>query len=54
MLKKPDTNEPVYLTFNVLHKPGLLGIVGAILGLDCFKEKGKLPEYYEELKKYKI
>lgn len=46
MLKKPDTNEPVYLTFNMLHKPALLGILGAVTGLSGFKEKGVLPEYY--------
>jgi len=54
MLKKPDTNEPVYLTFNMLHKPALLGILGAIIGLEGFKEKGKLPDYYEKLKDLKI
>ena len=54
MLKKPDTNEPVYLTFNILHKPGLLGILGAIIGLEGFKEKGKLPEYYKKLKDLQI
>lgn len=37
-LKKPDTNDPVYLTFNMLHKPALLGILGAITGLDGFQE----------------
>lgn len=50
MLKKPDTNEPVYLTFNMLHKPALLGILGAIAGESGFKEKGKLPDYYIKLK----
>ena len=54
MLKKPDTNEPVYLTFNMLHKPAFLGILGAIIGLEGFKEKGKLPEYYKELKDLQI
>lgn len=38
-LKKPDTNDPIYLTFNMLHKPALLGILGAILGLQGFSEK---------------
>lgn len=37
-LKKPDTNDPVYLTFNMLHKPALLGILGAIAGLEGFSE----------------
>lgn len=49
MLKKPDTNEPICLTFNMLHKPALLGILGAILGLEGFKERGKLPKYYTAL-----
>jgi CRISPR-associated protein Cas5h len=40
-LKKPDTNEPVYLTFNMLHKPALLGILGAIVGLGGFSESTK-------------
>ena len=54
MLKKPDTNEPVYLTFNMLHKPALLGILGAITGLKGFEKKGELPEYYLKFKDLKI
>ena len=54
MLKKPDTNEPVYLTFNLLHKPALLGIIGAIIGLNGFKEKGQLPDYYLKLQDLKV
>ncbi|MEX0721098.1 MAG: type I-B CRISPR-associated protein Cas5b [Balneolaceae bacterium] len=53
-LKKPDTNEPVYLTFNMLHKPALLGILGAILGLEGFQENEKLPAYYKALKELKV
>jgi len=57
-LKKPDTNEPVYLTFNMLHKPALLGIFGAILGISGYKtflnlkekKRGYLPEFYKQLK----
>jgi CRISPR-associated protein Cas5h len=54
MLKKPDTNEPVYLTFNMLHKPALLGILGAIIGESGFKEKGVLPDYYLKLNVLKV
>jgi CRISPR-associated protein Cas5h len=54
MLKKPDTNEPVYLTFNMLHKPALLGILGAIAGLKGFEKKGVLPEYYIQLQNLKV
>lgn len=32
-LKKPDVNEGIYLTYNLLHKPALLGILGAVAGL---------------------
>lgn len=57
-LKKPDTNEPVYLTFNMLHKPALLGIFGAILGISGYKtflnlkekKRGYLPEFYKQLR----
>ena len=54
LLKKPDTNEPVYLTFNMIHKPALLGIFGAIIGLEGFKKQGQLPEYYNKLKELKV
>jgi CRISPR-associated protein Cas5h len=54
MLKKPDTNEPVYLTFNMLHKPAFLGILGAIAGLKGFTKNGELPEYYKLLKDIKV
>ena len=54
LLKKPDTNEPVYLTFNMIHKPALLGVFGAIIGLEGFKKHGELPEYYEKLNDLKI
>ena len=61
-LKKPDTNEPVSLTFNMLHKPALLGIFGAILGISGYKtyldlkqkKRGYLPEYYLKLKNLKV
>lgn len=58
-LKKPDTNNPIYLTFNMLHKPALLGILGAIIGEKGFQpqEKGKsleMPEYYKKLKNLKV
>lgn len=54
MLKKPDTNEPVYLTFNMLHKPALLGILGAVIGAGGFKKKGILPDYYLKFSDLKI
>ncbi len=53
-LKKPDINEGIYLTFNMLHKPALLGILGAILGLKGYQRKGEFPEYYRILKDLQI
>lgn len=54
--KKPFSNEKLdlYLTFNMMHKPALLGILGAILGLKGYEKYSKLPEYYKELKSLKI
>ena len=41
-LKKPDTNYPIYFTFNMLHKPAVLGILGAIIGEKGFYDEAKL------------
>jgi CRISPR-associated protein Cas5h len=48
--KKPDTNEGVLPSYNMLHKPALLGILGAIIGLRGYERKGDLPEYYQRLR----
>lgn len=47
--KKPDVNDGLQLSYNMLHKPALLGILGAIAGLRGYEEKGRFPEYYERL-----
>lgn len=52
--RKPDANNTVNLSYNMLHKPALLGIFGAIIGLEGYKEKGKMPAYFEVLKEIKI
>lgn len=52
--KKPDINDGIYLTYNMLHKPALLGILGAVLGLRGFEANSKMPEYYEKLKHLKV
>jgi CRISPR-associated protein Cas5h len=44
--KKPDYNDGLLLSYNMLHKPALLGILGAIAGVEGYKRKGELPEYY--------
>lgn len=52
--RKPDTNATINLSYNIIHRPAVLGILGAIVGLEGYKEKGKLPQYYEVLKDVKI
>ncbi len=49
-LKKPDINEKVYLTYNMLHKPCVLGVLGAIAGLKGFTKNNEFPEYYKTFK----
>lgn len=49
-LRKPDINDGISLSYNMLHKPALLGILGAILGLEGYTQTGVVPEYYERLK----
>jgi CRISPR-associated protein Cas5h len=53
-LKKPDINDGIYLTYNMLHKPALLGMLGAIAGMKGYEKNGVFPEYYEKLKHLKI
>ena len=49
-LKKPDINDGIYLTYNMLHKPAILGILGAIIGLKGYQKNEVFPEYYLKLK----
>lgn len=53
-LKNPDINDGIYLTYNMLHKPALLGILGAIVGLQGYQKNGDFPVYYQKLKHLKI
>jgi CRISPR-associated protein Cas5h len=52
--RKPDANNTINLSYNMLHKPALLGIFGAIIGLEGYKEKGKMPAYFDALNTIKI
>lgn len=64
MFKKPEVNSSVYLTYNNIHKVALLGILGAVIGLDGHeqhhrynlqnKEKIPFPEFYEVLKDLQV
>ena len=38
----------------MLHKPSLLGILGAIIGEKGFQKHGEMPEYYKKLKDLKV
>lgn len=52
--RKPDTNNTINLSYNMIHKPAILGLMGAILGLEGYRKKGVLPAYYLKLKDLKI
>jgi len=67
--RKPDVNVFAYFTYNNIHKPSLLGLLGAIIGLGGHNQlsdknqglkKSSLsyddgfPEFYEKLKELKI
>lgn len=58
-LKKPDINDGIYLTYNLIHKPALQGIFGAIIGLSGYSIEGKMdekdiPEFRKKLDEIKI
>ena len=58
-LKKPDINDGIYLSYNMLHKPALLGILGAVIGLRGYNVEGRMkatdvPEYREKLEQLKV
>lgn len=70
IFKRPDVNVHCYFTYSHIHKPALLGILGAICGFGgynqqkayndkCFAEKRnseilEYPEFYEKMKDIKV
>lgn len=50
--KKNDANDAVLISYNFIHKPAVLGIMGAILGLKGYPDQSN--EFYEKLKNFKI
>lgn len=38
MFKKPDVNSYAYFTYNNIHKPALLGILGSIIGIGGYTQ----------------
>ena len=56
MFKKPDVND-VYFTYNIIPKPTLLGVIGAIVGLGGYSqmtENDDYPEFYKMLQNLPI
>ncbi len=52
--RKPDANNTIHLSYNIIHKPAILGILGAIIGLRGYEKKGEFPEYYKILGDLKV
>lgn len=48
MFKKPDVNSYAYFTYNNIHKPALLGILGAIIGLGGYHQLHAQKELLKE------
>lgn len=57
MFKKPDINDKIFVSYNMIHKPYIFGILGAILGYDGYaqmEDNSNMPEFYNKLKDIKI
>ncbi len=52
--KKPDVNDGLVMGYNMLHRPALLGLLGAIAGLHGYERRGVLPDYYEKLQSLRV
>jgi len=54
--KKNDANDFLYVSYNFIHKPVVLGTCGAILGLPGYARavENNFPAYYERLKAIKL
>lgn len=52
--KKPDLNDGIVLSYNMIHKPSLIGIFGAVIGLGGYQRKGEFPEYYHAFKELPV
>lgn len=64
MFKKRDINSSAYLTYNHIHKIALLGLIGAVIGLNGYEQqfrynklnndKMRYPDFYEKLQELKV
>ena len=48
MFKKPDVNSYLYLSYNNIHKPALLGLLGAVIGLGGYNQLHTQKELIKE------
>lgn len=57
MFKKPDINDKIFITYNIIPKPYILGILGAIMGYEGYaqnRDKTKMAKFYEKLKDIRV
>lgn len=60
MFKKPDINDKIFISYNMIHKPYLLGILGAIMGYGGHSQAKTVhdnqifADYYEKLKDIRV
>ncbi len=57
MFKKPDINDKIFITYNIIPKTYILGMLGAIMGYEGYaqnKDKTKMPEFYEKFKGIRV
>jgi len=57
MFKKPDINDKIFITYNIIPKTYILGVLGAIMGYEGYaqnRNKAKMPEFYEKLKDIRV
>lgn len=54
--KKPDVNTYLYFTYGNIHKIAILGLIGAVIGLEGynFQDKKEFPQFYSELNSLNI
>ncbi len=59
--RQPDVNTQVYFTYNNIHKVALLGLLGAVLGLNGYRnaklygqEEQIFPEFYAQLSSMQV
>ena len=55
--KKPEVNAYVYFTYGCVHKVAIMGICGAVLGLNGYgvkRKAGEYPEFYKKLENLKV